>query len=391
MRTNFPLAFKVALLLAVLLLAWLYLPPLLPQSIGRIDFRPYWSSTYLLAHGEDFGNEQRMDEVERTLTGWKEPFPMMAWFTPVGNVVLLPLVLLPFSQAVIVWLLLNIGFVFLGAVLLWESPHFRGIALLVAFLFPMTLASLFVGQVNTLVLLGLALFLVFMEKKRSFMAGLCLILTLIKPHLVLVTLPVILFRLLQQREWRVLAGLLSGGVACGAILWLLDPEWMIHFWHLAGSGLQSARLTPTLSGLLTLWGAGEWGKWVWVPVLGGMLWGMGHKRFLQNISLRTLIDLSLMIGLFFSPFGWSYDQILLLFPLLSLLNWIITGQLQGRLAGASTGGMVLLNLLLYGQRFQLPEEVGFFWVPLGVGVLYALGWWGRARAVRDGSLTTGSP
>jgi len=49
-------------------------------NIGTGDFRPYWSATYLLAHGQDFSNPGLMDDIERTLTNWNKPFTTMAWF-----------------------------------------------------------------------------------------------------------------------------------------------------------------------------------------------------------------------------------------------------------------------------------------------------------------------
>lgn len=51
-KRNF-LAGILAILVVTILLI---IPSPLPPEIGTVDFRPYWSSTFLLAHGEDFSD-----------------------------------------------------------------------------------------------------------------------------------------------------------------------------------------------------------------------------------------------------------------------------------------------------------------------------------------------
>src|SRR5512139_2969098 len=97
-RNSSPLLkfFMVLLLGAVSLL----FPIALPPGAGDRDLQAYWSSAYLFAHGEDFSDATRLGEIERTLTTHDEPETLYSWFSPIGNVVLLPLTLLPFTRAV---------------------------------------------------------------------------------------------------------------------------------------------------------------------------------------------------------------------------------------------------------------------------------------------------
>lgn len=195
------------ILLIVGVTVFLVMPFSLPPKIGAADFRPYWSSTFLLAHGQDFSDLSKLDDVERTLTDWSEPFTMYAWFAPTGNLVLLPYTLFPFPRATYYWLLTNIVVVFFSALLLWRNMTSRAwIPLVTTFSFSMTLLSLIVGQVNTLVVLGLALFLFFSELRRDYAAGASLVLTTIKPHLVILTLPLLLVDIVRHKQWRVVVG-----------------------------------------------------------------------------------------------------------------------------------------------------------------------------------------
>jgi len=148
---------------------------LLPPELGAGDFRPYWSASYMLRMGQDFSSSKNIDLVERSLTGWSEPYTMMAWFAPTGNLVLLPYTFLDFSLAKRVWLITNLAVVFTSVYLIWKDKKRTWIPFTAAFCFSMTLLSLVYGQVNTLEVLGLALFLVLSERKQDFSAGASLV------------------------------------------------------------------------------------------------------------------------------------------------------------------------------------------------------------------------
>lgn len=352
----------------------LALPLPLPGRIGTTDFRPYWASSYLLGRGLDFSDPGLIDATERTLTGWNRDYTMSAWFAPTGNLVLLPFTRLPFARAAYYWLLINIAVIFTSALLLWRGPQSKvGIALIAAFVFSMTLLSLIYGQVNTLVLLGLALYLHFTERQRPAAAGVSLVLTTVKPHLVILALPLLLLDALRRRQWRMLAGFGGALAGCALLLFALNPQWPIRFWRLVSGGMELVRETPTLNGLLVLAGEGAWGKWLWLPALlvaiaGWLLKGKGWQP-------RLLLDVSVTAGLVVAPVGWSYDQVLLLLPVWSMLGWATDGSLDRRDAFAVVLALLAANAVTFYQRIQTPSEVWFFWTPLIVAGVYAYAWW----------------
>ncbi|HUW95024.1 MAG TPA: glycosyltransferase family 87 protein [Anaerolineae bacterium] len=371
-----PLSKQTALkiiLLVVGVAAFLIVPFRLPSGLGAIDFRPYWSSSYLLAHGRDFSDPSRIDSVARNLTGWDEPFTMHAWFAPTGILVLLPYTLLPFTRAVYYWLLTNIVVVFFSAILIWRNTKMRvWIPLVAAFGFSMTLLSLIAGQVNTLVVFGLALFSFFSELRRDFATGASLVLTTIKPHLVVLTLPLLLLDILWRKQWRVLAGFAGTLVGCALILSVFYPAWPVSFWQLVTFGMSSIRETPTLAGLLVVAGQPRWGKWIWAVGLffAIVLWWQGRKER----DRRTLVDISILAGMIISPVGWSYDQVMLLFPLLRILEWAANGFLARKDIIAVALVLVIADAITFYERVLSPSEVWFFWVPLVVAGVYVFAW-----------------
>jgi hypothetical protein len=370
-------ALKIILLIAGVAII-LIVASRLPAIIGVRDFRPYWSSTFLLAHGQDFSDPVRMYSTEKTMTGWNEAYVMSAWFAPIGNVILLPFVLFPFPNAAYYWLLINIVVVFTSVFLIWHRTRKRlWIPLVAAFSFLMTLLSLFVGQVNTIEILGLASFLYFSELNRDKTAGASLVLTTIKPHLVIFTLPLLLLDILRRKQLRVIVGFAIALLVCALILFAFYPAWLFSFWKLVTTGMSTFRNTPTLSGLLVVAGEYKWGKWLWVVglTLATAVWWKHGSAW----NRRTLIDVTILTGIIASPIGWSYDQIMLLFPILRVLEWMVNGSLASKETIFLVLVLVLANAVIFYERILNLNEVWYFWVPLVALGVYLFA--GRRRQV----------
>ncbi len=193
-------------------------------------------------------------------------------------------------------------------------------------------------------------------------------LTTIKPHLVILTLPILLLDLLRRKEWRVLAGFAGGLIFCVLILFAFYPPWIQSFAGVVTSGMGNVRETPNITGLLVILGQYTLGKRVWpVALLGGLLWWLKSGKAWNR---RTFIDISLAAGLIAAPVGWSYDQIMLLFPILSFLAWVVKCAVPQRISTMIVALLVLANLLAYLQHISRPSDVWFFWIPFFILGLY---------------------
>jgi hypothetical protein len=331
-------------------------------GMGVIDFRPYWSSSYLLRQGQDFSDSSNMDRIERTLTGWRETYTMHAWFSPTGNLALLPYTYFPFERAAHFWLVTNIYVILISAALLWfKTKKQIWVPIFAVLIFSPTLLSIKYGQVNTLVLAGLALFIYFDKTGGNFLAGASLILTTIKPHLVILTLPLLILNGIHRRNWRMLAGFTTALISCAAILFLLYPSWLVSFWNLVFSGMSNFRETPTFAGIFAASGDRQFGKWIWVAGLmaASIAWWMQKNRLDQ----QTMIDISLMAGLLLSPIGWSYDQIILIIPIIRILKWVVRGSLNKKTAAMLVMVLAAANGVLFYERTLLLSDAWFAWTP----------------------------
>jgi hypothetical protein len=124
---------------------------------------------------------------------------------------------LPWPVALTAWKLLNLG-ILIGCVLLTFrlfpdlrlTPPGTYLAWSLVFAFSPTVSVLLVGQSSLFVLCAALLCIVLAEQRRTGVAGICLALSLIKPHLVLALVGFLLVR----RQYKVL---LIAGVATAAL------------------------------------------------------------------------------------------------------------------------------------------------------------------------------
>ena len=340
--------------------------------IGASDFNAYWSASRLLLEGRNPVDPASLLEMERQHYDPNQGFAMMAWNPPTAWVLLLPLACLPFQAARVIWLLINIALV-MGSCVLWAGLYLprRRVAPPVVYglltaLFAPTLLAIWTGQITFLVVFGVASALFLMRRGQWFWAGASLILTSVKPHLVILVVPYLLFYMAMRRKWSGWLGLGFSGAICLVVLFALRPSWITDF-----SGLfqapPSGWATPTLGGLLSLYGAGWWARYL---VIGFLVLVPLFLRWAERLSPETATNVLILVTIPTTFFGWSYDQSLLLAPIAQLVSWLF-GPFRSSVGRwvVAIGAVVVLAASL-AQRVISTDEVYFFWVPLSWGVIY---------------------
>lgn len=392
---NRQLLFKILLILAALVGGIFIIIRFveLPGNTGQGDFRGYWSASYLLAHSENFADDALLRQVQREQTNFDEEFAIKTWNLPWILVWFLPYTWVSFEQAARLWFFTNILVLQASIIGSWKivtavsptpSKWSWVLPLLTAILFPSTLVALIYGQVNIIVLGGIVGFLYFYQRSQDIPAGVALVLTTLKPHLVYLTLPIILVQLLVERRWRVLAAAAVTILASTAVLFLLRPTFLPEYLASMGGGdllgWETATLTTYLSFKL---------NWLWIRLIGIpllpvvlLLWW----RLRQRISFNHTMQVAVLLSIITMPFGWSYDFVLLLFPLTQLWAWLLAGLRTRWETAFVILALIAIFIITYRQRIQTPSELYFFWIPLAIAALYIYTAYrrspARARAVK---------
>jgi hypothetical protein len=298
--------------------------------------------------------------------------------------------LLPLDRAYVVWVSLSVVLLgvslFLIMFLDWQPASKHYVLPLVAGLvvFRPAWVTLRNGQVSALLLFVLCLVILCWEERRWRLGGLWLALLGLRPTLGLPLLGLVSVWLIARRHWQALGGLALGGVLLLLVAQLQNPRWVAAVLDIGSTKLgETFGYSPTLWGLAGLLCGHVRGCTVMVG--GGLVTALfvGAGVFLVNSgpALRPvqLFCLCIPLALVAMPYGWAYDQVLLIMPLAH-----VTMQLArrgGRYLGTALifFSVDVLAILLLVVAIARDEDTLSALVPLLVFGLVAWVWRLTAR------------
>ena len=371
---------KYGLLICVLLLGliWLFIGPIPIEGTlfsYPFDFIGYWSAAHLLAHAQNFNDSDLLLTTQQTVVGWNGGLVVRTWNPPWLLPLLFPYIIFPFTRAAWLWLITNIFMIFVSAILAWQAMaktksgrNRAWVAPVIAIIFAPTLTALYMGQVNTFVLLGLALTLFFQHKNRDGLAGMGLALAMVKPHLVYITVPIILLNSLANKQWRLIIGFLGSLLLLTGITFVQRPTFIFEYLSGVNEGNLFDWLTPTLGDFINVtlgWPHADLMGIILLPLMC-LWWWLNRKK----IHFSELLQITLIVSVITAPFGWGYDAIVLLIPILQIVIWAFETIQSKWIQISLIIGLILLDGFAFYHRTVMQNEVEVFWIPIAIGVLY---------------------
>jgi len=311
-------------------------PGALPPAL---DFDPYWSAARMATagHAGDAYNNAAIEAFERAHTDLGAPGYLAFYYPPPFLLLCLPLALLPYTLALLIFELAQ-------AALLWPLAKRilgRGWDWLPVLAWPGFLMNVFSGQNGGFSASCFAGALLLLETK-PFSAGLCLGALVCKPQLAL-AVPV---ALLAARRWRAICGAASSAAALISAS-LIVPGWPAWHGFLANSGAARADLEylpikwPMMqslyAGIRDAGGglaAGYAGQAVLACLALAILAWICARRRGAGAEMAALSATALLV----TPFLYDYDLVLLTAP----LAWLAG---QGSRAGLARWEKALLVTL----------------------------------------------
>ena len=146
-------------------------------------------------------------------------------------------------------------------------------------------------------------------------------LTLGKPQLVYLAVPVILIWATQQRRWRVWAGLIGTWLMTLCIATILSPNWLAGYLSATGGHDFFTKLSATISGVVKAYTGSDALRFIGVLPLLLIPWLL---RLIARRDLLTGVNVALLISLPLAPYGWTFDQVVLLPAIVQLAAWLTT-------------------------------------------------------------------
>jgi hypothetical protein len=338
---------------------FLCVAPLTGQIAGGRDFVVYWSTGQQLAQHANPYDPDRMMRLERG-AGLNPGYGVLfmrnpPWALPIA----LPLGFVGVRLGALLWSLVLLACLVVSVRIVW-TPHGRQGNLLsfLGYSFAPALLCLIVGQTSLFALLGLALFLN-LHTRRPFLAGACLWLCGIKPHLFVVFGAVLLAWAVVDRSYRVLMGAATAMAASCAAVWRIDPNaWSQYAQTMRSSGMER-EFIPCLSVALRQWIGPQTMALQFIPSALGCVWALVYfwprrHRWDWNTSGAPMM----LVSLFTAPYCWLFDQALAIPALLHGASITRSRILIAALATAS----VAIEILMVGG-VKLPSAVYLWTAP----------------------------
>jgi hypothetical protein len=298
------------------------------SGIGVVDLLQYWGSAQIV---ESSGNPY--DPVLQTFVQrevWKGPeVPVLMWNPPFLIPLVWPLRFVSFPVAVPVFFCLSVCSYIVAVAMIRRAypvptPNRFGRVAVLFFLgtfYPLTLCLAY-GQISCFFLL--AFILAFLRLRsdglpNSFLGGVVLSLTLVKPHLLFLVYLLIILESIRSQTWKTVEGILTGSILLGGLAMVIEPK-ILWFYLQAFQSPPLYWKTPTIgSWLQELGGRPEVVRNL--PALLAMsVFIFFHIRHPDKDWSGKGMHVLLPLSLAFSPYGWVYDHILLLVPLFYVLD-----------------------------------------------------------------------
>ena len=297
---------------------------------------------------------------------------------------LLPLVWLPYAWAEAIWLVflqvcLLAGLLLTVRVHGWRPPPWLlGCTAIWAFLFYPDVRALILGQFSVFVFALVALSLWALKTERDVMAGLCLALSTVKPQMVFLLIPLLLWWAVRERRWLFSTSFLGGAILLVGASWLAEPAWMADFLR------QVARYTSYTAIGSPIWiithlvfpALGVWGEVVLSGLAVAFLTGAVWWTF-RHGAVRTFewtLGLCLIVTNLVAVRTATTNYVVLLLPLVMTFRALQRGRAGTWLVllveMVLLAGLWILFLTTVVGKFEHP--VVYLPLPLGLLAVFAL-------------------
>jgi hypothetical protein len=281
-----------------------------------------------------------------------------------------PLAAVPFRTAQVLWLVLMVGLLFGSANVLWRyyggRRDYQFLAWCCAAVFYPNAVALRMGQLAPVMLFAATAFLICMRSQRFWLAGVSLFILGIKPHLFIPLGVVVLAWTIRARRWEVIGGAGLATILATVAVATINPAGVGGYFDLWRQD-SPMEFVSGLGGLLRLT-FGTAVTWLqFAPLAVAVLWVfVPWRRYHGNWDWGEQLPVLMLGSLIGAPYGWTFDQPVLMVPLLRAAVSMVKRIRPMIVIGAVAGNLVMAAMLFAGFSDQW-----FLWsVPLWM-FLYA--------------------
>jgi hypothetical protein len=333
-----------------------------PTYIPIDDFVRHWAAGKLFLSLNDPYSTFQIQILQDQATGSSSQSEVIntIYISPWSIFLVAPFALLDYPMSRMAWLLFSIILVIISSELLWKTyggpPQKKWLSWVIAFTFSPTISVLEKGQTGILVLMGLAGFLYFEKLRKYFLAGAFAALITIKPHLVYLFWPALLFWSIHRKNWTVLLSCALTLLAASVLTAIINPQTFQYYFNNVRYHSPLMWATPTIGGYLRYYFFGVeqfWPQYVG-PVIGLIFFIFYWMKEKLAWSWRNNTPTLVFASTITSFYSWTYDQVVLLVAVIKA--WI---QLLPR--GKSAWPLIAIFFVIQFLNLILHRYLDEFW------------------------------
>lgn len=344
------------------------------------DFFSFWlAGRMTLTHEDPYAADLWISQHHVYRAEWISdstflyPLPLALFFTPWGA--------MPLYHAYILWVWLSqVMLVICAAILLslfganrrkYILPLAMGILV-----FRPIISLLLNGQIGAFLLLAIVTASLLLEREQWILGGAVLSLTLLKPNLGVLLLALSGGYFLIRGHYRALVGMALASAGMFAAAFLYDSHWVWKYLTVMQTkGTQTFGFSPTIWGLSAYISGFNLQKTIW---LGGIVTALLLTIYLvmiyrwKNISPLAGVGFATALTALLTPYLWTYDQIILILPIVILMAILKDSYLQSALIfiAVDAAGMGLLWVSAQSRMENINGLLPLLITALYVAVLY---------------------
>ena len=340
------------------------------------DFFSFWLAGHMVWTGQDpYSADEWIAGHHQFGATWISdsqflyPLPLAIFLAPLG--------LFSLYHAYIIWVVLLQLMIAISVLLLLsvrtdlQYKHYILPILAGIVLFRPTIITLFNGQLSGMLLLISALVIYFWEKEMWWQGSVFLPLLALKPNVGIPIIALLSIWLLLRKKIRMLGWMALSALALLIIGLVIDPHWVNDY-----LGIGNLKLSQTFGYSPTVWGFVAYisgfklnptlvfGGLAAIVLLVGCLFTLVRKR--EFLSLMMVYSIIIATTLLITPYTWSYDQVLLIIPIIVIMIEMMSRHYPYLLTASIFLLFDVLTLVLLLASAKIQMEVLNAIIPLAI-------------------------
>jgi hypothetical protein len=340
------------------------------------DFFSFWLAGRMVLTGQDpysinewIGGHHQFGSTWISDSQFLYPLPLAIFLAPLG--------LFSLYHAYIIWVVFLQSMIVLSVLLLFsvradlQYKHYILPILAGIVLFRPTIITMLNGQLSGLLLLVSAFVIYFWEKEKWWQGSVLLPLLALKPNIGIPIIALLSIWLLVRRQIRMLGWIAISAFTLLFIGFVRDPHWISEYLSIGDT-----KLSQTFGYSPTVWGFAAYisgfklnptlviGSLAAIVFLVGCLFTLLRKR--EFLSPMMVYGIVIVTSLLITPYSWSYDQVLLIIPIIVIMIEMMSRQYPYLLTASVFLLFDILTIVLLLVSAKIQMEVLNAIIPLSI-------------------------